>query len=99
MTVIAIGNPMIDEGKILWTHLAVLRLVRTSTGVLRLIRAYRNYSYGRTTTVATWVLRYLFNAYTVHSKIGILPLPFPLNTKPSPPSPLLHTLLCVCCNT
>ena len=48
MTVIANGNLMIHEGQILRTHSAVLRLVRTSMCVLRLIRAYRNYGYGRT---------------------------------------------------
>ena len=53
--VIANGNLSIDEGKILRTHLAVLRLVHTSTGMLRQIQACRNYSYGRTTL--TFLLR------------------------------------------
>ena len=68
MTVIVNGNLMIDEGKILWTHLAVLRLVRmcvhTSTGVLRLIRAYLGYGYGRTTLTFFFTVYYIEGAVT-----------------------------------
>ena len=65
MTVIEYGNLTIDEGRILRTHLAILPLVRTSTGVLRLIRAYRNYSYRRTSATATGV--YTTTAATVYA--------------------------------
>ena len=63
MTVIANGNLTIDENKILQTRLAVLRLVRTSTGVLRLIWAYLGYGYRRTSTTATGVLQQRLRGY------------------------------------
>ena len=54
MTVIVNGNLTIDEGKIVWTRLPVLRLVRTSTGV---IWVYLGYGYGRTYTTASTGVR------------------------------------------
>ena len=63
MIVIANGNLTIHKGKILRTHSAILCLVRASTCVLRLIRAYRNYGYGRTSATATGVPRRRLQAY------------------------------------
>ena len=58
------GNPTINEGKILQTRLAVLRLVRTSTDVLTdtnvpqlRLRAYLGYGFGHTSATATGVLQ------------------------------------------
>ena len=67
MTVIINGNLTIDEGKILRTRLAVLHLVHTSAGMPRLIRAYRNYGYGRTSATAMGVPRLQLWAYLGYS--------------------------------
>ena len=75
-TVIANGNLTIHEEKILQTHLGVLHLVRTSTGMLRLIWVYLNYGYGRSLAMAMGVLRlqlrgyawvYYVNAFTAYT--------------------------------
>ena len=65
-TVITNGNLTIHKGKILRTRLvsmAVLRLVHTGMGMLRLIRAYGKYSYKRTSATATGVPRLRLWAY------------------------------------